>query len=114
MFWDIGYDVTIFVYDLTNQLVSLESNLVIDMVMWQKFGKCSVSMKEVINLIRIWPEQVQFYMFNFTRIWPEKTMLLLVQAHQFGTGSVKKCPITRHKSLKTKPYFWGSYRGRTW
>ena len=68
IFWDIGYDIIIFVYDFTIQLLSRDSNLIVDMAMWQKFGKCRVSMKEVINFLKIWPEQVQFYMFNFIRI----------------------------------------------
>ena len=42
------YDVIISAYDVTNKVLSRDSNYFVDMVMWPKFGYSSISMKEVI------------------------------------------------------------------
>ena len=49
VFWNKGYDVIIFVNDVTNNILSRDSNYIVDVFMWRKFGKCSISMKEVIT-----------------------------------------------------------------
>ena len=38
----------IFFQDVTNKILSRDSNYVVDMVMWPKFGNSSISMREVI------------------------------------------------------------------
>ena len=43
-----GYDVIIFVYDIINKYLSRDSNSIVDLVMWWKFGNSTTSMKEVI------------------------------------------------------------------
>ena len=48
IFWYKGYDVIIFVYDVTNKILSRDSNHIVNMVMWPKFGKSIISMREVI------------------------------------------------------------------
>ena len=48
VFWNKGYDVIIFVYDVTNKILSRDSNYIIDAVMWPKFGNCNISMRKVI------------------------------------------------------------------
>ena len=48
IFWYKGYDVIIFVYDVTNKILSRDSNYIIDVAMWQKFGNFSISMRKVI------------------------------------------------------------------
>ena len=54
LFWNKGYDVT-------NKILSQDSNYIVDVFMLPKFGNSSISMREVINhnlnLIRIWPEK---------------------------------------------------------
>ena len=49
VFWNKGYDVIIFVYDVKNKILSRDSNYIIDAVMWPKFGNCSMSMRKVIT-----------------------------------------------------------------
>ena len=44
-----GYDVIISVDDVTNKILSRDSNYIVDVLMWPKFGNCSISMKEVIT-----------------------------------------------------------------
>ena len=48
VFWNKGYDVIIYVHDVTNKILSRDSNYIVDVVMWPKFGNCSISMREVI------------------------------------------------------------------
>ena len=43
-----GYDVIISVHDVTNKFLPCDSNYIINVVMWQKFGKCRISMRKVI------------------------------------------------------------------
>ena len=47
-FWNKGYDVVISVHDVTNEILSSDSNSIIDVVMWRKFGNCSIFMRKVI------------------------------------------------------------------
>ena len=46
VFWNNSYDVIISVHDVTNKILSRDSNYIVDVVMWPKFG--SISMREVI------------------------------------------------------------------
>ena len=46
--WNKGYDVIIFVHDLTNKILSRYSNYIVNVVIWPKFGNSSIFMTEVI------------------------------------------------------------------
>ena len=48
VFWNKGHDVIISVHDVTSKILSRDSNYIVDVVMWSKFGKSSISMREVI------------------------------------------------------------------
>ena len=48
VFWNKGYDVIISVHDVTSQVLSRDSNYIVDAVMWTKFGNSSISMRKVI------------------------------------------------------------------
>ena len=48
VFWNKGYDVIISVDDVTNKILSGDSNYIVDVVIWPKFGSSSISMREVI------------------------------------------------------------------
>ena len=49
IFWNKGYDVIILVDDVTNKFLSRDSNYIVDVFMWPKFGNSSISMREVIT-----------------------------------------------------------------
>ena len=49
VFWNKVYDVIISVNDVTNKILSRDSNYIVDVFMWPKFGNCSISMREVIT-----------------------------------------------------------------
>ena len=44
-FWYKGYDVTISVHDATKNVLSSDSNYIVNVIMWPKFGNSS--MREV-------------------------------------------------------------------
>ena len=46
--WNKEYDVIISVHDVTKNILSLDSNYIVDVIMWPEFGNSSISMKEVI------------------------------------------------------------------
>ena len=48
VFWKKGYDVIFSVNDVTSKTLSCDSNYVVDMVMWPKFGNPSIPMIELI------------------------------------------------------------------
>ena len=45
VFWNKGYDVIIPVDDITNKILSRDSNYIIAVFMWPKFGNSSISMR---------------------------------------------------------------------
>ena len=47
-FWKKVYDVIISVHDVTNKILSCDSNYNANVVMWTKFGNSSISVREVI------------------------------------------------------------------
>ena len=48
LFWNKGFDLIISVYDVTNKILLRDSNYIVDVVMWPKFGNPSISVREVI------------------------------------------------------------------
>ena len=48
VFWNKDYDVIIFVHDVTNKILSRDSDCIMNLVMWPKFGNSNISMREVI------------------------------------------------------------------
>ena len=51
VFWNKGYDVIIPVDDVTNKILSRDSNYIVDVFMWPKFGNSSIGMREVITTL---------------------------------------------------------------
>ena len=48
VFWNKGYDVIILDHDVINTILSRDSNYIVDVVIWPKFGSSSVPTREVI------------------------------------------------------------------
>ena len=48
VFWNKGYDVMISSHNVTNKILLRDSNYIVDVVIWQKFGNSSISVTEVI------------------------------------------------------------------
>ena len=49
VFWSKGYDLIIPVDNVTNKISSRDSNYIVDVFVRQKFGNCSISMREFIK-----------------------------------------------------------------
>ena len=47
--WKKGYDVIIPVDDVTNKILSPDSNYIVGVFMWPKFGNSSISTREAIT-----------------------------------------------------------------
>ena len=47
IFWNKGYDIIIPADDVANKILSCDSNYIVDVFMWPKFGNSSISMREV-------------------------------------------------------------------
>ena len=45
--WNEKYDVISSVHDVINKILSRDSNHIVDVVMWPKFGNSSIFMREV-------------------------------------------------------------------
>ena len=49
VFWNKDYDVIIPINDVASKILSYDSNYIVDVFLWPKFGNSSTSMKEVIT-----------------------------------------------------------------
>ena len=45
--WNKGYDIINPAHDVTNKILSCDSNYIVDVVMWLKFGNSSISMRNL-------------------------------------------------------------------
>ena len=47
-----GYDIKISAHDVTSKILTFDSNYIADVVIWPRFGNCSISMrKDIITSI---------------------------------------------------------------
>ena len=83
-FWKKGYGIIIAVQDLSNKILSLEQNFVVDAVMWSEFGNSSSCMREV----SIFQE--------FDQKWLENWGVALVQAKWFAPSHLFLIALKKH------------------
>ena len=82
------------VHDFTSKIVSRDSNYVVDMVMWPKFGNSSISMKEVTltSILQGFDQKSHFFeecsCFKINNL-----RLALGMAMKFYTGVVLKLKV---------------------
>ena len=48
--WNKGYDVINSAHEVTREVLLRDSNYIVDVVIWPKFGNSSISMREVKNI----------------------------------------------------------------
>ena len=48
VFWGKSYDVIIYVYDITNEILLHDWNYIVDVIMWSNFGNFRIRMRKVI------------------------------------------------------------------
>ena len=63
VFWNIDYDLIISVHDVTNKILSHDSNYNEDVVMWPKFGNSSIFLREIIiiSTLKGFDQKSQFF-----------------------------------------------------
>ena len=63
LFRNKGYDVTIYVSDVINNVLSRDSNYTVDKVMWPKFRNSSISMREIIitSILKEFDQKFHFF-----------------------------------------------------
>ena len=48
VFWNKGYEVTFYLYEVNNKILLRDSNYIVNVVMWPKFGNPSIFLRDVI------------------------------------------------------------------
>ena len=106
IFWNKGYDVMIFVHDVSNKILSYDSNYIAHGVMWPKFSDSSISMKEVIVKRYLWGfDQKKYFFekcawFKFNNLGPALDMAL-----EFYTSMKKVLKLKVETFLGLAPTF---------
>ena len=116
VFWSIGYDTISFVHDLTNKILSCDSNYIVDVVMWQGDQSLitSIFMSEVIITWILWGfgQKKQFFegcsWFKFNNLG-----LALLMTLKFYTSVAKRLKLKVRKFLGASSYICRSYRRKT-
>ena len=99
VFWNNNYDVIISVHDVTNKVLSPDSNYITDVVMWSKFGNYSISMRKVIIFYKNLTRKIAFF---------EEWSWFRFNNFGLGLGRNLKLCISVPKGLKLKVRkFWG-------
>ena len=113
-FWTKGYGVRISVYGVIIKVLSCDSNCIADVVIWAKFGNCSISMSHHnLSFIKIWPEksfvfwEVSWFKFNDVRLAGDSGLEFL---HQYD----KRVKTKSQKVLRANSYVCSSYEGNTY
>ena len=105
--WNKVYDVIIYLYDVTNKILSRNSNYVIEVVMWPNFGNSSISMREVTET------SIYKYLTRKTNFFEGCCWLKfnngLEILHQCG----KRVKTKSQKVLGANSYVCRSYRRKT-
>ena len=103
VFCNKGYDVIVSVYDINKNILSRNSNCIVDVAIWPKFGNACIPM----NFLRILKEIYK----NCITIWPKKWIFLrvvLVQIQLLAIDMALKFYSSAPKGLKLKlRKFWG-------
>ena len=107
VFWSKGYDVITSFHDITNRILSRDSNYVVDVVMWPKFGNSSISIREVIITSISWgcDQKNQFFVEWWSLLQLNNLGLVLVMSWKFYTSVVKGLKLEFKKYLGLIPTF---------
>ena len=93
VFWNKGYDVIIFVDDLTNKILSRDSNHIVDVFMWPKFGNCSISMREVVTTSTLYGFDQKNLFFCGKRIKTKKVLGANSYVYRSYSGKTGRGPF---------------------
>ena len=101
VFWSKGYNVIVSFHD-SNKMLSCDSNYVVNVVMWPKFGNSSISIREVIITSILWGFDQQ--KINFFERWSwfqlNNLGLILGMPWKFYTSVAKGLKLEFKKCLR--------------
>ena len=106
VFWKKADDLVVFVSDVPNETLSYDSNYIVDVVMWPKFGNSSISRREAIinSMLQGFDQKNHFFeewsWFRFNNLGLRLAMAL------------KWVKIKSQKILGANSYVYRSYRGK--
>ena len=108
--WKKDYGIIISTHDVTNKILSRDSNYIVDVVIWPKFGNSNIFMAEVI-ITSILPQQPIFLRgaLGSSSIIGTGTRYDLEILHKCG----KKVETKSQKILGSNPYIYRSYSRKT-
>ena len=92
VFWNNAYDVIISVHDVTNKILSRDSNCTVHMVMWPKIGNS-----------RVWPENPLFLRGGLGSSSIINSRLALGMILKFYTGVAKRLKLKVRSFLRLNP-----------
>ena len=111
IFWNKGYYVIYYVYDVTRKILLHDSNYIMDVVMWPKLDKSSICITEVIitSILKGFDQKKHFFWgwssFRFNNLG----LALGTNLHQ----PVKRAKMKSQKVLRANSYVCRGYRGKT-
>ena len=90
VFWNESHDVITSVNDVTKKILPSDSNYIVNVVMWPKFGNSNISMREVIiiSVLSGFDQENRFW-FKFNNL-------------ELAPGTNLKFYTSMAKGLKTK------------
>ena len=108
VFWKKCYDVIIPVGDVTNKILSRDSNYIADVFMWPKFGDSSKHKPQFYkDLTRKTAFFERWSWFKFRDLW-----LALGTILEFYTSVAKGLKLKVRKFFRANSYVCRSYRGK--
>ena len=112
--WNKDYDVIILVDDVTYKISSCDSNYILDVLMWPKFGNSSISKRKVIttSIFKDLTRKTAFFegwsWFKFNNFG-----LALGMALKFCTSVAKVSKLKVSEFWGTNSYICRSYKGKS-
>ena len=105
IFQNERYGVIILDCGVTNKILSRDSSYIVDVIMWPKFGKFSISMRGYhnLNFIRIWPEKTGFFFEGLSWFKFSNFGLALGMTLEFYASVAKRLKVIVRKS-------WGLFQ----
>ena len=63
VFWNKGYDVIISGHDVIRKILSSDSNYIVNVLMWPRFGNSSIFMREgiIISILQEFDQKNHFF-----------------------------------------------------
>ena len=96
VFLNKDYNIIVSAHDVINRISLRDLDYIVDVVMWPKFGKSNISIREVIiTLILLWGFDQKNNFF-----WGD----VLIQGQLFGTGTKSYASVAKRLKLEDRKF----------